>query len=56
MRVDGVFAEHRSLKQEELANALGVSEDTVRNWEKGRTVPLGEYLRRIGENFGKGWL
>jgi len=37
----------KGLKQEELAKVFGVSEDMVRNWEKGRTRPLGEYLRRI---------
>ncbi len=37
----------KGLKQVELAKVLGVSEDTVRNWEKGRTRPVGEFLRRI---------
>ncbi len=29
----------RGIKQKELAEALGVSEATVRNWEKGRAIP-----------------
>lgn len=27
------------LTQEDVANALGISKNTVVNWEKGRTVP-----------------
>lgn len=29
----------RGIKQKELAEALGVSETTVRNWERGRATP-----------------
>ncbi|WP_017326998.1 helix-turn-helix transcriptional regulator [Synechococcus sp. PCC 7336] len=29
----------RFLTQEQLSKALGVSETTIRNWEKGRAVP-----------------
>lgn len=29
----------QKLTQRELAEALGVSEDTVANWERGRSVP-----------------
>ncbi|HJP12951.1 MAG: helix-turn-helix transcriptional regulator [Nitrospinota bacterium] len=32
----------KELKQVELAKILGVNEDTVRNWERGRTQPSGE--------------
>jgi len=29
----------RNIKQKELAEALGVSETTIRNWERGRAIP-----------------
>jgi DNA-binding XRE family transcriptional regulator len=45
-RVDLVFGEwlsiqrsRASLTQAQLADALGVSGQTVSNWEKGRTIP-----------------
>ena len=40
------------MKQVDLAKALGVSEDMIRNWETGRTSPADEYLRRLEGNFG----
>ena len=43
----------KGLKQVELAVFLGVSEYTVRNWEKGRTQPSGEFLRQIEGIFGQ---
>lgn len=29
----------QNLTQRELADALGVSEDTIGNWERGRAIP-----------------
>ncbi len=46
----------RGLKQVELGQFLGVSEDTLRNWEKGRTVHGMMLLRRIEAIFGKNFL
>lgn len=37
------------LKQKELAEEIGVSEDTVRNWENGRRHPSEEYLNKIND-------
>ena len=41
----------RALKQTDLAEALGVAENTVRNWEKDRQVPAAWHLRRLREFF-----
>ena len=37
------------LMQKELAEEIGVSEDTVRNWENGRRHPSEEYLNKIND-------
>jgi len=42
----------KGLKQIELASALGVNEDTVRNWEKGRMRPARGFLRKLEGYFG----
>ncbi|MBD3375769.1 helix-turn-helix domain-containing protein [candidate division KSB1 bacterium] len=42
----------KGLYQKELAEILGVNEMTVVNWEKGRTVPINENLKRIVNYFG----
>ncbi len=41
------------MRQVELGQFLGMSEDMVGNWEKGRTVPSGKNLRLIEAIFGK---
>ena len=46
----------KGLKQVDLAKVLGVSDDMVRNWEKGRTVPSGKLLREIERYFGQNFL
>ena len=41
-----------SLRQEDVAGELGVSTQTVRNWEAGRVEPTEENKQRLGELFG----
>ena len=41
-----------NLTQKGLADACGVSESTVCNWEKGRTEPSVSQAKRIGEVCG----
>ena len=36
-----------NLKQQELADKLGVCRDTVSNWEKGETSPTSLQLQKI---------
>ena len=40
------------LTQAELGQAVGVSESTVLNWEKGRTEPTIGQAKKIGEVVG----
>ena len=40
------------LTQKELAEKLGVTADTVANWEKGKTEPATSQLRLISELSG----
>lgn len=42
----------RALSQEELAEALGVSRQTVSKWERGAAVPELDKLRALSELFG----
>ena len=41
------------LRQEDVAAELGVSTQTVRNWESGRVEPSGENKQRLGELLGE---
>lgn len=41
-----------NLTQKGLASAVGVSENTVINWEKGRTEPTISQAKAIGEATG----
>lgn len=41
-----------NMTQKDLANACGVSESTVSNWEKGKTEPTVSQARKIGELVG----
>jgi len=44
--------ELRGLKQEEAARALGISKDTLGNYERGKSYPDIPILRRIEELYG----
>jgi transcriptional regulator with XRE-family HTH domain len=46
------FRQAMGLNQEQLAEALGVSQGTVSRWEKGSS-PRGEHLQLLAEFFGK---
>ena len=41
-----------NMTQKDLANACGVSESTVSNWEKGKTEPSVSQAKKIGEVVG----
>ncbi len=41
----------RGMRQVELAKALGVNEDTMKIWERGKARPSGELLRRTDGYF-----
>lgn len=38
-----------NLKQYQLAKLLDVANSTIRNWEKGRTMPTGRLVPRVQE-------
>ena len=42
----------RGIKIKELAALLNVSENTVINWEKGRTMPDRHYRQTITDKLG----
>ncbi len=42
----------KGLLQRELAEQIGVTKDTVRNWEIGRTEPIGGSVEKIKEFIG----
>jgi len=61
----GMLRTLRFMTQQELADRIGVSETTIRNWEKGRVTPqltvaqmkalckaLNIPLERLPDNFG----
>ena len=43
------------LKQKDIADALGVTEDTVANWERGRSIPklTIRQVKNLCQLFGK---
>lgn len=40
------------MNQKQFAKALGVSEATIKNWERGKTSPKSEHLRKISQLTG----
>lgn len=53
MKVDklrNLRREHK-VSQKELAEILGISQQTVASWETGRTEPSNEFLRDIADVF-----
>lgn len=43
---------NKNLTQEEAANALGVSKQTIGNWEKGRSFPAVRKINMIEKLYG----
>lgn len=43
---------NRNLTQPEAAELLGISTDTLRNWEKGKTFPDVQAIKLIEETYG----
>ena len=43
---------NRNLTQKQAAGELGVTSETVRSWEKGKTFPNTEQVKRIEEVYG----
>lgn len=43
------------VSQRETAEAIGVSRETVRNWERGRTSPTTRNLAHLAEWFTCDW-
>lgn len=42
----------KGIQQKELALELGISSAAVSNWEKGKSDPSGERLRKVADYFG----
>ena len=43
---------NRNMTQKQAACELGVTSETVRSWEKGKTYPNTEQVRKIEEVYG----
>ncbi len=41
----------RKLSQNQMADLLSVSQDTISLWERGKSLPSAEYLIEISKNF-----
>lgn len=39
------------LSQEDLAEQLGVSRQTISNWENDRTIPALDYMKKLSEEY-----
>ena len=49
--IAGLRADKR-MTQEELANDLGVTTQTIRNWERNQTNLRGEVIKKLAIKFG----
>lgn len=38
---------NNNLTQKQAADKIGVSKDTVGNWEKGKTFPSADFIKKI---------
>ncbi len=43
---------NKNMQQKDAAKMLGVTEDTLRNWESGKTFPNVPQIKRIEELYG----
>lgn len=43
---------NRNMTQAQAADKLGVTSETVRSWEKGKTFPNTEQIRKIEDVYG----
>ena len=50
------YRKKNMMTQEELADRLGVSRQTITKWEKGTILPSLEYLIDLSRLFGVIWL
>ena len=41
-----------NLKQDEAAKALGITQDTLSNWENGKTFPSVPQIKKIEDLYG----
>ena len=41
-----------NLKQEDAAKALGITQDTLSNWENGKTFPTVPQIKKIEDLYG----
>ena len=41
-----------NLKQDEAAKALGITQDTLSNWENGKTFPTVPQIKKIEDLYG----
>jgi putative transcriptional regulator len=46
---------NRGLTQKKAATEIGVTEDTISNWERGKSYPDALYLKEIERVYGVGY-
>ena len=52
MNIVRELRQRKGIQQKELALELGISSAAVSNWEKGKSDPSGERLKKLAEFFG----